>query len=445
MRQIEVFDGDTWLCTAYPQDALPESERDAVLARRRADAAELARRQRRASRRPGPRYGYRPMTVAPAVAAAPPATSAAAGPARVTVLSDPGDSPQAVAELAGRHDLDRGVAVCQPHPGATSPELLARDLLVALGKLTGALAAEHLSRRGWELAALWLAAEQVRHLIVLRATAARLLDPAAFAQVDTVYRDTYARARGHNAALRHASGGDCAGAVLQQLTIDAASADEVLTRLRAAQAGLFADGLLLDLRLRRHPPWELRAGCLRPRLDHATVARLRGLADPVVAAAVTLSRATAMTPAQLCALRRRDVTQAGAGLRVRAGRLTYRIPARAAGPVRAAALHQPPAPDGGLASADGQAPLLVTPGGAPISETALKQLRHHGAARAGGCGPTMTTMPCRWGCSNGSARSSICTPPNCFSHPPAPRSGGGPCRRPGRRAMRPSWRLRWPP
>ena len=109
------------------------------------------------------------MTVAPAVAAAPAGASAAAGPARVTVLSDPGDSPQAVAELTGRHDLDRGVAVCQPHPGATSPELLAGDLLIALGKLPGALAAEHLSRRGWELAALWLAAEQVRHLIVLRA------------------------------------------------------------------------------------------------------------------------------------------------------------------------------------------------------------------------------------------------------------------------------------
>jgi len=154
-----------------------------------------------------------------------------------------------------------------------------------------------------------------------------------------------------------------------------------------AQAGpreaLFADGLLLDLRPVRHPPWELRAGCLRPRLDHATVARLRGLAAPVVAAAVTLTRATAMTPAQLCALRRRDVTGDGAGLRVRAGRLTYRIPARAAGPVRAAVLHQPPAPDGGLASAAGQAPLLVTSGGAPISETALQRLRHHGAARAG--------------------------------------------------------------
>jgi hypothetical protein len=404
------------------------------------------------------------MTVAPAGATAPPGASAAAGPARVTVLSDPGDSPQAVAELTGRHDLDRGVAVCQPHPGATSPELLAGDLLIALGKLPGALAAEHLSRRGWELAALWLAAEQVRHLIVLRAdrlpagcwselaaaagvrvwlltakmtpgqraaleargtagpaahrpwhtalaelpaadgsrtggygfpavpdaefplfraTAARLLDPAAFAQVDTVYRDTYARARGHAGALRHASGGDCAGAVLQQLTIDAASADEVLTRLRAAQAGLFADGLLLDLRPVRHPPWELRAGCLRPRLDHATTARLRGLADPVVAAAVTLSRATAMTPAQLCALRRRDVTGDGAGLRVRAGRLTYRIPARAAGPVRAAVLHQPPASDGGLASAAGPAPLLATSGGAPISEASLQRLRHYGAARAG--------------------------------------------------------------
>ena len=85
----------------------------------------------------------------------------------------------------------------------------------------------------------------------------------------------------------------------------------------------------------------------------------------------------------MCALRRRDVTGDGAGLRVRAGRLSYRIPARAAGPVRAAVLHQPPAPDGGPASAAGQARLLVTSGGAPISETSLQRLRHHGAARAG--------------------------------------------------------------
>jgi hypothetical protein len=88
---------------------------------------------------------------------------------RGDVLADPGDSPQAVAELAGRHDLDHGVAVCQPQPGAISPGVLAEDLLVALGKLPGALAAEHLSRRGWELAALWLRAEAIQDLVVLHA------------------------------------------------------------------------------------------------------------------------------------------------------------------------------------------------------------------------------------------------------------------------------------
>ena len=68
-----------------------------------------------------------------------------------------------------------------------------------------------------------------------------------------------------------------------------------------------------------------------------------------------------MTPAQSRALCRRDATWDGAGPRVRAGRLTHRIPPRAAGPVCAAVLHQPPAPDGGLASAAGQAPLLAPP------------------------------------------------------------------------------------
>ena len=109
------------------------------------------------------------MTAAPAMAVAPPSAPPQARPGAVTVLADPGDSPQAVAELAGRHDLDHGVAVCQPQPGATSPSVLAGDLLVALGKLPGALAAEHLSRRGWELAALWLRAEAVQDLVVLHA------------------------------------------------------------------------------------------------------------------------------------------------------------------------------------------------------------------------------------------------------------------------------------
>jgi putative transposase len=51
LRQIEVFRGDQWLCTARPQGQLSREERDAVLEHRRADAAELGRRQRRASRR----------------------------------------------------------------------------------------------------------------------------------------------------------------------------------------------------------------------------------------------------------------------------------------------------------------------------------------------------------------------------------------------------------
>jgi putative transposase len=51
LREIEVFYKDAWLTTAKPQGLLTPEERDQVLERRRADAAELARRQRRASRR----------------------------------------------------------------------------------------------------------------------------------------------------------------------------------------------------------------------------------------------------------------------------------------------------------------------------------------------------------------------------------------------------------
>jgi putative transposase len=49
-RQIEVFRDGRWLATARPQNALSAEERDRVLEQRRADAAEQARRQRRASR-----------------------------------------------------------------------------------------------------------------------------------------------------------------------------------------------------------------------------------------------------------------------------------------------------------------------------------------------------------------------------------------------------------
>lgn len=51
LRSIEIFRGDSWLATAYPQDTLTDEQKQAVLERRRADAAELGRRRRRASRR----------------------------------------------------------------------------------------------------------------------------------------------------------------------------------------------------------------------------------------------------------------------------------------------------------------------------------------------------------------------------------------------------------
>jgi putative transposase len=51
LRQVEIFRGDQWLATGYPQGTLNAEQREAVLARRRADAAELGRRQRRTSRR----------------------------------------------------------------------------------------------------------------------------------------------------------------------------------------------------------------------------------------------------------------------------------------------------------------------------------------------------------------------------------------------------------
>jgi putative transposase len=49
-RRIEIFEGEQWLATALPQNALSPEDRDRVLEQRRADAQEQGRRQRRASR-----------------------------------------------------------------------------------------------------------------------------------------------------------------------------------------------------------------------------------------------------------------------------------------------------------------------------------------------------------------------------------------------------------
>jgi putative transposase len=50
LRRIEVFVGGRWLASAYPQATLSAEQRAEVLRRRKADAVELARRHRRASR-----------------------------------------------------------------------------------------------------------------------------------------------------------------------------------------------------------------------------------------------------------------------------------------------------------------------------------------------------------------------------------------------------------
>lgn len=45
-------------------------------------------------------------------------------------------------------------------PGAAPLPVLGADVLVALGKRPGGLVAEEVSRRGWELAGMWLRAER---------------------------------------------------------------------------------------------------------------------------------------------------------------------------------------------------------------------------------------------------------------------------------------------
>jgi hypothetical protein len=62
-----------------------------------------------------------------------------------------------------------GRLVCHPAPDATSSASFAVDLLLALGKRFDAVRIEHAVRRSWQLATIWMLAEQVSDLFVLRA------------------------------------------------------------------------------------------------------------------------------------------------------------------------------------------------------------------------------------------------------------------------------------
>lgn len=96
------------------------------------------------------------------------------------MVLDPDDHAAVLRALKQRHDPDHGQIVCQPRP-QDSQHLLIEDLLRALGKHPDALRREHLACDGPRLLTVWLRAEQVHHLVILRAhrIAPALLDALA--------------------------------------------------------------------------------------------------------------------------------------------------------------------------------------------------------------------------------------------------------------------------
>ncbi len=319
---------------------------------------------------------------------------------------------------------------CHPRPGATWPALV-EDLLRALGKHPQALTRERCTRHGLRLLRVWLRAEQVRHLIVLRAhrlprsLLARLVELAADAGVtlwpvwhhrDTaplphprtgwaavvdalltgtaaapcpptgraVHHATFAAARheartwrpdGHRLGWRlpptsHAWPGCDVGALLQRLTIDAATPAELRIRLRAAQDGFAAEHRRLTLP-------ELNPATLAvlgPRLDPATITQLRQLVCPVTAAAVVLGLATDAAPRFLAHHRHTADTEQ---ITLLAGQ--YRIPP-AARPLLRAAIETHDSPEPGQL-------LFGQPGDRHLS---VQRLAHRVAR---GCTLTGTSPP----------------------------------------------------
>jgi hypothetical protein len=104
---------------------------------------------------------------APSGAAVAPAPSPSAAGERRWV-HDPRDDLACLRRLTALHDLDAGRVVCHPTPGASWPVLI-RDLLEALGKRRDALSRERRVRDGADLLQVWIRAERVAHLVVLRA------------------------------------------------------------------------------------------------------------------------------------------------------------------------------------------------------------------------------------------------------------------------------------
>lgn len=86
----------------------------------------------------------------------------------VHLVEDPEDSRDLVELVGALTNRLAGRAALHPTPGSSSSLQLASDLLVSLGKRFDALAFERARTRAWELVEIWMAAERVRHLFVLR-------------------------------------------------------------------------------------------------------------------------------------------------------------------------------------------------------------------------------------------------------------------------------------
>jgi len=296
------------------------------------------------------------------------------------------DDHRCMQDLLALSDPATGVVTVLAAPQAPWP-VLARGLLLALGKDRAALTGLG-PRRLVELAGLWVRAEPVRHLVVLgvhrlpTATLGALEDlahhslatvwavvhgpvgvpepawawPDAAAQLyearepsaATDPTEVYGRARdlarraGRTWLLyrdrtmkkqRPIREGTELAELLQPLTIDAHDVDDLRLRLHATIAGLRDEGLHLETR--DLDPRRLQA--LGPRFGPDTVTRLRRIASPVSAGALTLALATDQDAPNLAGTRTHWTDPAGRHLRTVTG--TFRIPPQARPMIRALLEH----------------------------------------------------------------------------------------------------------
>ena len=78
-------------------------------------------------------------------------------------------APRRIAALLRTHDPDRGLVVCHPVPPGTTNSRLAFDVLYALGKRPAAAGWPRNIKHADRAAALWLRAERITNLLLLRA------------------------------------------------------------------------------------------------------------------------------------------------------------------------------------------------------------------------------------------------------------------------------------